>query len=154
MYAYVGDELVSAVDAVYGSLWAEVSYGGRLNDNYLLVYLCRNERERGLQSSVPRFIRLKASEIFVEELHSVKCRWSPPPFPSLLLWSPQMARGNCLRRDMCPIAPCATWEWLIYWILRHPPTPPLPPIPRIDFNGRYLDFAFFPVLTVVFCHVH
>lgn len=64
MYAYVGDELVSAVDAVYDSLWAEVSYGGRLNDNYLLVYLCRNERERGLQSSVPRFIRLKASGIF------------------------------------------------------------------------------------------
>lgn len=46
MYAYVGDELVSAVDAVYSSFWAEVSYGGRLNDNYLLVYLCRNERER------------------------------------------------------------------------------------------------------------
>lgn len=35
----------AAGEEKHGSFWAEVLYEGRLDRSYLLVYLCRDERE-------------------------------------------------------------------------------------------------------------
>lgn len=84
-----GDELVvsrrGAVGAVHSSCWAGVSCGGWLTDSYLLLYLCRDERARGLQPSVAKSATLKSLGIFVAELDSAGRRWPSPPLPSLLL---------------------------------------------------------------------